>query len=115
MERVIRIVRYVTADGTRRVRYVVPAPERRDPRPVQTRLDRVELGSFGDHRGIGKGVFELRIDRGPGYRVYYGRDGDDLVVLLAGGTKKRQTHDIQTAHALRKAYRQEKRHARQSP
>ena len=58
---------------------------------------------------------ELRIDRGPGYRVYYGRDGDDLVVLLAGGTKKRQTHDIQTARALWKAYRQEKRHARQSP
>ena len=58
---------------------------------------------------------ELRINRGPGYRVYYGRDGEDFVVLLAGGTKKRQTHDIQTAHALWKAYRQEKRHARQSP
>ena len=51
----------------------------------------------------------------PGYRVYYGRDGEDLVVRLAGGTKKCQTHDIQTAHALWKAYRQEKRHARQSP
>ena len=49
------------------------------------------------------------------YRVYYGRGGKDLVVLLAGGTKKRQTHDIQTAQALWKAYRQEKRHARQSP
>lgn len=60
-------------------------------------------------------MFELRIDRGPGYRVYYGRDGDDLVVLLTGGTKKRQTHDIETAHALWKAYRQEKRHARQNP
>ena len=45
----------------------------------------------------------------------YGRDGEDFVVLLAGGTKKRQTHDIQTAHAIWKAYRQEKRHARQSP
>ena len=60
-------------------------------------------------------MFELRIDRGPGYRVYYGRDGEDLVVLLAGGTKKRQARDIETAHALWRANRQEKRDARQSP
>ena len=90
MDRVIRIVRYVTADGT-------------DAFDTWFRLQSAEI------RG---GVFELRI---PGYRVHYGRDGEDLVVLLAGGTKKRQTHDIQTAHALWKAYRQEKRHARQSP
>ena len=115
MNRVIRIVRYVTADGTDAFDTWFRLQSAEIRARVQTRLDRVELGSFGDHRGIGKGVFELRIDRGPGYRVYYGRDGEDLVVLLAGGTKKRQTHDIQTAHALWKAYRQEKRHARQSP
>jgi len=115
MNRVIRIVRYVTADGTDAFDAWFRHQSAEIRARVQTRLDRVELGSFGDHRRIGKGVFELRIDRGPGYRVYYGRDGEDLVVLLAGGTKKRQTHDIQAAHALWKAYKQEKRHARQSP
>jgi putative addiction module killer protein len=46
---------------------------------------------------VGAGVLEYRIDFGPGYRVYFGRDGDSLVILLAGGTKRRQQHDIATA------------------
>ena len=111
----IRIVRYVTADGTDPFDAWLRRQSAEIRARIQTRLDRVELGNFGNHHGVGQGVFELRIDRGPGYRVYYGRDGGDLVVLLAGGTKKRQTHDVETAHALWKAYRQEKRHARQSP
>ena len=78
-------------------------------------IEKTQATILGDHRGVGQGVFELRIDRGPGYRIYYGREGDDLVILLVGGTKKRQTRDIETAHALWKAYRQEKRHARQGP
>jgi putative addiction module killer protein len=61
------------------------------------RLERVELGNLGDHRGIGEGVFELRIDFGPGYRIYFGLDGSELVVLLIGGTKKTQQRDIDTA------------------
>ena len=112
---VIKIVRYVTADGEDRFDAWLRLQSAEIRARVQTRLDRVELGNFGDHRGVGQGVFELRVDRGPGYRIYYGRDGDDLVILLAGGTKKRQTRDIETAHTLWKAYRQEKRHARQGP
>jgi putative addiction module killer protein len=54
-------------------------------------------------------VLEYRIDFGPGYRVYLGRDGDMLLILLTGGTKKRQPRDIQTAAELWKAYRQSKR------
>ena len=80
---------------------------------VQTRLDRVELGNFGDHRAVGFGVFELRIHHGPGYRVYYGRDGDVLVILLAGGTKKRQQSDIDRAVENWNAYKREKRNADQ--
>ena len=58
-------------------------------------LDRVENGNFSDCRHVGQGVWELRIDFGPGYRVYFGEDGD-LVVLLLGGTKKTQVQDIKT-------------------
>ena len=54
---------------------------------VQTRIDRVELGNFGDHRSVGEGVRELRIDFGPGYRVYYARDGEILVTCWAAGPR----------------------------
>ena len=64
---------------------------------LMARLERVELGNLGDHRGIGEGVFELRIDFGPWYRIYFGLDGSELVVLLIGGTKKTQQRDIDTA------------------
>ena len=64
---------------------------------VMARLERVELGNLGDHRGVGDGVFELKIDFGPGYRVYFGLDGSELVVLLIGGTKKTQRRDIEIA------------------
>ena len=76
---------------------------------IQTRIDRVELGNFGDPKGVGRGVSELRIDFGPGYRVYYGADGEELVILLAGGTKKRQARDIATAQSCWRAYLLEKR------
>ena len=112
---VIRIVRYVTADGKDSFDAWFRTQTADTRARVQTRLDRVEFGNFGDHRGVGQGVCELRIERGPGYRVYYGRDGDDLVILLAAGTKKRQASDVRAAQTLWKAYRQEKQHARQSP
>ena len=64
---------------------------------VRTRLDRVTTGNFGVHHGVGDGVMELVIDVGPGYRVYYGLDGDTLVILLGGGDKKTQQSDIRLA------------------
>jgi len=64
---------------------------------VMTRLERVEMGNLGDHRGVGDGVLELRIDVGPGYRVYFGKDGERLVILLIAGTNKTQRRDIETA------------------
>ena len=54
---------------------------------IQTRIDRIELGNLGDHRSVGKGVFELRSHFGAGYRVYFGRDGEALVILLGGGPR----------------------------
>ena len=60
-------------------------------------------------KGVGAGVLELRLDHGPGYRIYFGRDGETLVILLAGGTKKRQQSDIAAAQALWNEYKQRKR------
>ena len=67
---------------------------------IQVRLDRLALGLAGDVKPVGSGVSELRIDHGPGYRVYFKRKGDDVVILLAGGNKRTQDRDIQRALAL---------------
>jgi putative addiction module killer protein len=66
---------------------------------VAAALARLEQGNVSNVRGVGEGVLEYRIDWGPGYRVYLGRDGEALVVLLAGGTKRRQRRDIEAAKA----------------
>ena len=67
---------------------------------VSVALVRLEAGNLSNVKAVGEGVFEYRIDWGPGYRVYFGRDGAVLVILLTGGTKTRQQRDIGTARAL---------------
>ena len=64
---------------------------------VTTAVRRLELGNFSSVKGVGAGVFEYRIDFGSGYRVYFGKNGDAIVILLGGGTKKRQDRDIASA------------------
>ena len=64
---------------------------------IMARLDRVEEGNFGEHRPVGEGVSELVINFGPGYRVYYGLDGGEIVILLVAGSKATQPKDITTA------------------
>ena len=64
---------------------------------VATAVHRMEQGNFSNVKGVGAGVYECRIDFGPGYRIYFGKDGGRLVILLAGGTKKRQDADIAAA------------------
>lgn len=72
---------------------------------ILVRLDRVSLGNFGDCRSVGKGVQELRIDYGPGYRVYFGQLGSTIVLLLCGGDKSAQVKDINLAHYYWSEYR----------
>ena len=67
---------------------------------IQAHIDRLALGNPGDTRSVGEGVSELRIDCGPGYRVYYMRRGNILVILLCGGDKSTQDKDIKRAHAI---------------
>lgn len=76
---------------------------------VRNVLDRMESGNLSNAKGVGRGVLEYRMDFGPGYRIYFGRDGDTLIILLGGGTKSRQNRDIQNAHALWQEYRRSKR------
>ncbi|MCP5058457.1 MAG: type II toxin-antitoxin system RelE/ParE family toxin [bacterium] len=64
---------------------------------IRQRIARVRLGNFGDVRSVGGGVHELRIHVGPGYRVYFGREGDAVVILLCGGDKGSQKRDIKSA------------------
>jgi putative addiction module killer protein len=79
---------------------------------IATAIVRMEQGNFSNSKGIGEGVFECRSDFGPGYRIYFGKDGDILVILLGGGTKKRQQKDIVSAKRLWKEYKRRKRQER---
>ena len=79
---------------------------------VAVAVARMAQGNLSNTKGVGAGVNETVINFGPGYRVYFGRDGDRLVILLGGGTKKRQQSDIHSAQALWKDYRRRKQEER---
>ena len=72
---------------------------------IRIRLDRVRLGNLGKNRSVGEGVFELKIDYGPGYRVYYGLDKKTVVLLLLGGDKSTQRKDITQAKSFWENYK----------
>jgi putative addiction module killer protein len=73
-------------------------------RKVTSALYRLGLGNFSNVKSVGGGVFEYKINFGPGYRVYFGRDGQEVVILVGGGTKQRQQKDIATAKLRWAAY-----------
>lgn len=77
---------------------------------VTAAVARMEQGNFSNVKGVGEGVFEYRVDFGPGYRVYFGRDGATLVILLGGGSKKGQARDIEAAKSRWSDYKRRKRH-----
>jgi putative addiction module killer protein len=92
------IRRYLTVDG--RVPFAEWLDSLRDARAVSKiniRIKRVSLGNLGDCEPIGEGVYELRINYGPGYRIYFGQIGTTIVLLLCGGDKSTQTQDIRKA------------------
>ena len=75
---------------------------------IRARIRRLELGNPGNCRPVGQGVMEMKIHHGPGYRVYYGEDGDALIILLCGGDKDSQHRDIRKAHEFWDDYRRER-------
>jgi len=70
---------------------------------------RMQQGNLSNAKSVGAGVYEYRIEFGPGYQIYFGRDCERLVILLGGGTKKRQQRDIDRALALWQQYKQRKK------
>ncbi len=67
---------------------------------ILARIERAKLGNFGDYKSVGKGVFEMRINKGKGYRIYYAKEADMAYLLISGGDKSNQHKDIQTAKML---------------
>ena len=105
---------YLTADGKNPFRQWLDGLDLKTRARIQARVLRLSTGNLGDHKGVGHGVWEARVMFGPGYRIYFGRDGRALIVLLVGGDKASQGHDISTAQAYWKAY-QEAQHGKTKP
>lgn len=99
------LVIYEAADGKEPFKkWFDGLKDRRAKTAVDARLTRVRQGNFGACRSLGDGVWELKIDIGPGFRVYFGQHGDTVVVLLCGGDKSTQSKDIESAKAYWREY-----------
>jgi putative addiction module killer protein len=79
---------------------------------VQARVLRFETGNLGDHKSVGSGVWEARMDFGAGYRVYFGKSGGQLILLLVGGDKSSQVGDIKQARKFWREHLQEEEHGK---
>jgi len=103
---VIEIRKFRRADGLIPFdRWMAKLKDERAKARVLVQVDRLRLGLAGDWRSVGEGVFELRVHEGRGYRVYFGRDGKAIVILLCGGDKSTQRRDTDLARAYWQAYR----------
>lgn len=100
---------YIDENGIKRFAKWLEGLDASAAAKVTIALTRMEQGNFSNVKGVGAGVYECRIDFGPGYRVYFGKDGDRLVILIGGGTKKRQQKDIATAQECWAAYKRRKK------
>ena len=93
-------MRYEVVKGDEFLRWLMRLRDKRAQARISVRLDRLEEGNFGDHRSVGRGVSELRINVGLGYRVYYVIRERVVVVLLCGGAKATQQRDIERAQRM---------------
>lgn len=100
---------YVASDGRQPFAEWFAAVEAIARAKLTRAIVRLEQGNFSNVKSVGEGVFEYRVDFGPGYRIYFGQDGPSLVILLSGGTKKRQQRDIEAAQAYWQDYKERKR------
>lgn len=105
----IQIEVYTTPTGKQPFMLWLEAIDREARRRVNIALARLEDGNTGNLKSVGDGVHEVRLTHGPGYRIYLGREGNRLVILLHGGTKRRQDDDIARAKELWRAWLAERR------
>jgi putative addiction module killer protein len=96
---------YITKTGRDVVdEWIAALADDRTEARILARIERLSSGNFGDRKSLGGGLFELRIDTGPGYRIYYSMIGRTCVLLLCGGDKRKQSSDIQRARGYFKDY-----------
>jgi len=105
----MKIVEYLTAEGHSPFAQWFDDLDAQAAAKVTVALQRLRDGNLSNAKGVGGGVVEFRIDFGPGYRIYFGRDGDQIIVLVGGGTKKRQQRDIEAAHTRWADYRRRRK------
>lgn len=103
---------YLTGDGRNPFREWLGTLDTAVRARVQARVLRFELGNLGDHKSVGAGVSEARLMFGSGSRIYFGKDGDSIIVLLLGGSKASQARDIRRAHGFWRDYLEAKRHGK---
>jgi len=101
----IRIENYITDEGDEPFSKWFNTLNATAASKVTTALYRMELGNYSNVESVGEGVYEYKIDFGPGYRIYFGQVGDELVILVGGGSKKKQNKDIQMAKLYWKEYK----------
>jgi len=106
------ILEYLTPEGDSPFGAWFDDLDARAAAKVTIALIRIGQGHLSNVKGVGAGVLEYRIDFGPGYRIYFGKDGETIVILLAGGTKKRQQGDIGDAQARWRNYKDRKKDKR---
>ena len=100
---------YIDENGNKRFANWLEELDASAAAKVTIALTRMEQGNFSKAKGVGAGVYEYKIDFGPGYRIYFGRDGECLVILIGGGTKKRQQRDIAAAQECWADYKRRKK------
>ena len=105
----IEIREYIAENGKSPFATWFNALEAQAAAKVATYLTRIENGNTSNVKSVGRGVSECKIDFGPGFRVYFGREGNLLVILIGGGTKKHQQRDIEKAQAVWQAYKERKK------
>ena len=105
----LEVREYVTADGSSPYAKWFNRLNAQAAAKVAIAITRMAQGNLSNAKSVGSGVQEYRIDFGPGYRIYFGRDGERLLILLGGGTKKRQQADVEAAQARWADYKRRKK------
>jgi putative addiction module killer protein len=105
----MRLIEYVATDGRSPFARWFAALEPAVAAKITVSLSRLAAGNTSNVKGVGEGVLEQKVDFGPGYRVYFGRDGKTMIILLGGGTKQRQQRDIADAIDRWREYRSRRR------
>jgi putative addiction module killer protein len=108
----LTVKEYLSAGGRSYFREWLNGLETQVKARIQARVFRFEMGNLGDHKSVGGGVWEARVMFGPGYRIYFGKEGLSIILLLLGGDKSSQAKDIQEARRLWSEYLEAMQHGK---